>query len=67
MVWAILRALGKRIDQLTNNKVWWFDAERWLTAHRITEIAVLCAQHLDQRTIDELKRTSAADWESRWR
>jgi hypothetical protein len=54
VIWAILRALGKRIDQLTNNKVWWFDAERWLTAHRINEIAVLCAQHLDEHMIDEL-------------
>jgi hypothetical protein len=55
VIWAILRALGKRIDQLTENKVWWIDAERWLTAHRITEITVLSAQHLDERTTDELK------------
>ena len=55
VIWAILRALGKRIDQLTENKVWWLDAERWLTAHRITEIAVLSAQHLDERKTDELK------------
>lgn len=55
VIWAILRALGKRIDQLTENKVWWLDAERWLTAHRINEIAVLSAQHLDERMIDELK------------
>ena len=56
VIWAILRALGKRIDQLAPNiKVWWIDAERWLTAHRINEIAVLCAQHLDQRTTDELR------------
>ena len=56
VIWAILRALGKRIDQLTQSKVWWLDAERWLTAHRITEIAVLSAQHLDERTTDELKQ-----------
>lgn len=55
VIWAILRALGKRIDQLTNNRVWWIDAEPWLTAHRITEIAVPCAQHLDERTTDELQ------------
>ena len=56
VIWAILRALGKRIDQLAPNiKVWWIDAERWLTAHRINEIAVLCAQHLDQRMTDELR------------
>jgi hypothetical protein len=56
VVWAILRALGKRIDQLAPNiKVWWSDGERWLAAHHITEIAVLCAQHLDERMIDELK------------
>jgi hypothetical protein len=58
VIWAILRALGKRIDQLTNNKVWWIDAERWLTAHRINEIAILCAQHLDERMTDELKENA---------
>jgi hypothetical protein len=48
VIWAILRALGKRIEQLerTNVKVWWIDAERWLAAHRIDEMVVLCAQHL---------------------
>jgi hypothetical protein len=56
VIWAILRALGKRVEQLTPNiKVWWIDAERWLTAHRINEIALLCAQHLDEHMIDELK------------
>jgi hypothetical protein len=55
VIWAILRALGKRIDELTNYKVWWIDAERWLTAHGINEIAVLYAQHLDEHMTDELK------------
>jgi hypothetical protein len=40
-------------DELATS--WWIDAERWLTAHRINEIAVLCAQHLDQRMTDELR------------
>jgi hypothetical protein len=41
--------------QLANNRVWWIDVERWLVAHRINEIAVLCAQPLGERMIDELK------------
>jgi hypothetical protein len=57
VVWAILRALGKRIEQLERAvvKVWWMDAERWLRAHRITEVVVLCAQHLGKRARDELE------------
>lgn len=54
VIWAILRALGKRIDQLGHHKVWWIEAEQWLTAHRINEIAVLCAQNLGERVTDEL-------------
>jgi hypothetical protein len=55
-VWAILRALGKRIEQLgrTKVKVWWMDAQRWLVAHAVTEMVVLCAQHLDERMTEEL-------------
>jgi hypothetical protein len=57
VVWAILRALGKRIEQLgrTKVKVWWMDAERWLRAHGITEIVALCAQHLGDRVTEELR------------
>jgi hypothetical protein len=57
VVWAILRALGKRIEQLdrTKVKVWWMDAERWVVAHRVSEIVVLCAQHLGDRVTEELK------------
>ena len=56
-MWAILRALGKRIDQLdrTKIKVWWMDAEQWLGAHRIAEVVVLCAQHLRGGTAEELE------------
>jgi hypothetical protein len=56
-VWAILRALGKRIERLDrpNLRVFWMDAERWLTAHRVREIVVLCAQHLGESVTEELK------------
>ena len=57
VVWAILRALGKRIERLDrpNLRVFWMDAERWLTAHRVREIVVLCAQHLGESVTEELK------------
>jgi hypothetical protein len=57
IVWAILRALGKRVEQLQRNpvEVWWSDAERWLAAHDIGEVAVLCAQHLDEPLVEMLK------------
>jgi hypothetical protein len=57
VVWAILRALGKRIEQLgrTDGRVWWMDAERWLTAHRIAEMVVLGAHHLRCGTAEELE------------
>jgi hypothetical protein len=58
VVWAILRALGKRIEQLgrTKVKVYWMDGQRWLVAHAITEIVVLCAQHLGGVMTNELER-----------
>jgi hypothetical protein len=54
---AILRALGKRVEHLrrSSGKVWWIDAETWLAAYRINEMVVLCAQHLGDRRLDELK------------
>jgi hypothetical protein len=57
VVWAILRALGKRVEQLARTpvKVWWDYAARWLVAHRIAEVVVLCAQHLRGGTAEELK------------
>jgi len=57
IVWAILRSLGKRVEQLQRNpvEVWWSDAERWLNAHDIGEVAVLCAQHLDGTLVEMLK------------
>ena len=58
VVWAILRALGKRIEQLpqTSFKVFWMDAERWLVAHQIAEMVVLSAQHLRGGTAEQLER-----------
>jgi len=44
--WAILRALGKRTDNLGNHTPQRSDAETWLRAHRIAEIIVLRAHHL---------------------
>jgi hypothetical protein len=57
LVWAILRALGKRVEYLerTRVKVFWEDAVRWLVAHRIAEVVVLCAQHLRGGTAEELE------------
>jgi hypothetical protein len=57
VVWAILRALGKRIEQLGRTKVmvWWMDAERWLAVHRIVKVVVLCPQHLRGGTAEELE------------
>jgi hypothetical protein len=57
LVWAILRALGKRIEQLERSagKVWWMDAERWLLAHRVSEVAALGAQHLSDGVTEELE------------
>ena len=56
LVWAILRALGKRVEYLerTRFKVFWEDAVRWLVAHRIAEVVELCAQHLRGGTAEEL-------------
>jgi len=53
VVWAMLRALGKRIEQLgrTKVRVYWMDAQRWLVAHAITEMIVVCAQHLGRGMI----------------
>jgi hypothetical protein len=51
--WAILRALGKRSQQLSAIPQW-LDVTRWLTAHRITELVLLQAQHLSEPVLDEL-------------
>ena len=57
VVWAILRALRKRVEYLerTPVKVWWEDAVRWPDPHRIAEVVVLCAQHLRSGTAEELE------------
>lgn len=60
LIWAILRALGKRIERVERVErggptVSWGDAERWLTAHAVDELVVLCAQHLGQRTLETLQ------------
>lgn len=47
VVWAILRALGKRTDKLSNKtQPDWYQARSWLRAHLINELIVLRAQHL---------------------
>ncbi len=60
LIWATLRALGKRIERVERverggPKVSWSDAERWLTAHAVNELVVLCAQHHGQRTLETLE------------
>jgi len=46
VVWAILRALGKRTEKLGGHTPRWSDAEVWLRAHEIGEVVVLHAEHL---------------------
>ncbi|MGA2929933.1 MAG: hypothetical protein ABSG43_28890 [Solirubrobacteraceae bacterium] len=54
-IWAILRALGNRTENLDVATLNWQDTQRWLNAHQITELVILRAQHLKERTIQELK------------
>ncbi len=58
VIWAILRALGKRIEYLGRSpaRVYREDAQRWLRAHGISEVIVLCAQHLGGDAAAELRR-----------
>jgi hypothetical protein len=56
VVWAILRALGKRLDRLDKRSPDWRDAEQWLMAHRIAELIILRAQHLTDAQVDRLAR-----------
>jgi len=51
--WAILRALGKRSEQLRAMPQW-FDVTRWLSAHCVTELVLLRAQHLREGVLEEL-------------
>jgi hypothetical protein len=46
VVWAILRALGKRTAKLARSSPDWHHARTWLQAHLISELIVLRAQHL---------------------
>ena len=56
VVWAILRALGKRTEKLAGHTPRWCDAEVWLTAHGIMELVVLRAQHLAATRERELEQ-----------
>ena len=56
VIWAILRALGKRLDRLDRPSPDWADAERWLVAHRIAELIALRAQHLTGAPAEHLAR-----------
>jgi hypothetical protein len=64
VVWAILRALGKRTDKLTDKtQPDWYQARSWLRAHLINELIVLRAQHLkpafQQALTDLAEQTSS--------
>jgi hypothetical protein len=59
VVWAILRALGKRRNRLGRNTPDWRDVTRWLAAHEITKLIVMRADHLTATAEAEL--LSAAD------
>lgn len=45
VIWAVLRALGKRSECLTGPPGW-HHAQIWLAAHQVTEVVVLRAHHL---------------------
>ncbi len=49
VIWAILRALGKRAAHLRVTPSW-TDAERWLAAHGIRELILLRAHHLTRES-----------------
>jgi len=64
VVWAILRALGKRTDKLSDKtQPDWHQARSWLRAHLINELIVLRAQHLkpafQQALTDLAEQTSS--------
>ena len=64
VVWAILRALGKRTDKLPDKtQPDWHQAKSWLRAHLINELIVLRAQHLkpafQQALTDLAEQTSS--------
>lgn len=61
VVWAILRALGKRTDRLGSRTPTWPDAKRWLVANCIRELVVLRAQHLTDETFDALRTLADGD------
>lgn len=54
VIWAILRALGKRTEKLAGKTPQWHNAETWLNAHLITELVALRAQHLKPATAHDL-------------
>jgi hypothetical protein len=61
LVWTILRALGKHTSTVARlNDVGWPEATTWLHAHGIHTLVVLCAQHLQRESNDELRRNARA-------
>ncbi|MGO9750990.1 MAG: hypothetical protein ACLP8S_14895 [Solirubrobacteraceae bacterium] len=54
LIWAILRPLGKRLENLAGEAPTSHMAQTWLKAHQITELVVLHAQHLTPARDDEL-------------
>jgi hypothetical protein len=46
IAWALLHALGKRLEHLGDLTPDWAHAESWLRAHQTRELIVLRAQHL---------------------
>ncbi|MGI8846348.1 MAG: hypothetical protein ACR2HC_09305, partial [Thermoleophilaceae bacterium] len=58
VIWAILRALGKRIEHLDRTSLTWGDAERWMAAHEICELTVLRAHHMTPATETALATTT---------
>ena len=59
VVWAILRALGKRTAKLARGTPDWHHARTWLRAHLISELIVLRAQHLKPGTEQALAQLAS--------
>jgi hypothetical protein len=57
-IWRILHALGKRTasSRLLSNLAW-IDVARWLHAHGVHTLVVLCCQHVSAEVLDELENT----------
>jgi hypothetical protein len=58
VIWTILHSLGKRKASpwLLSNLAW-IDVARWLYAHGVHTLVVLCCQHVSPETLYELEAT----------